>query len=68
MAKDNSADNDPTLAELIAIKRLIVYALWKSGTTQEQIGVVLGMSQPQVSRTFKFPDGGKRARAVEKEE
>lgn len=52
MAKADSTSTDPVLAELIAIKRLIVYALRQSGVSQEQIGIVLGISQPHVSRMF----------------
>ena len=67
MAKANDTPTDPVLTELIAIKRLLVYALRKSGVSQEQIGIVLGISQPQVSRTFPFPGGGKRAKDAEKD-
>lgn len=58
-AKAKSTPTDPVLAELIAIKRLIVFALLKSGLSQEQVAGALGTSQPQVSRMF--PGGiGKR--------
>ena len=63
MAKANSTQTDPALDELTAIKHLMVFALRKSGVTQDDIAVVLGISQPQVSRTFRFPGtGGKRPR------
>jgi predicted XRE-type DNA-binding protein len=43
---------DPVLAELIAIKRLIVFALLKGGASQKQIATALGIDQSQVSRMF----------------
>jgi predicted transcriptional regulator len=60
MAKAKPTPTDPVLVELMAIKRLIVFALLRSGVSQEQVARALGTSQPQVSRMF--PDGiGKRA-------
>jgi predicted transcriptional regulator len=41
---------DPTLTELTAIKRLMMLALLKSGVTQKEIAVALGVDQSQVSR------------------
>ena len=58
MAKANPTPTDPILDELTAIKHLIVFALRKSGVTQDDIAVVLDTSQAQVSRTFRFPGGG----------
>jgi predicted XRE-type DNA-binding protein len=43
---------EPKLAELIAIKKLLVFALIKSGTSQEQIAAVLNTSQSSVSKLF----------------
>lgn len=65
MAKVSATPIDPVLVELVAIKRLMVFALRKSGVTQDDIAVVLGSSQAQVSRTLPFPSGGgKRARGA----
>jgi predicted XRE-type DNA-binding protein len=43
---------DSTLAELIAIKRLLVFALLRSGANQKQIATALGVDQSHVSRMF----------------
>lgn len=65
MAKSKATLNDPILAELAAIKRLMVFALLRSGASQEDVATPLGMSQSQVSRMF--PGGmGKRARDTAK--
>jgi predicted transcriptional regulator len=43
---------EPKLAELIAIKKLIVFALIRSGAHQDQIAAVLATSQSSVSKLF----------------
>jgi predicted transcriptional regulator len=43
---------DPVLDELIAIKRLMVFALLRSGASQKQLAATLGVDQSQVSRMF----------------
>ena len=45
-------DEDRTLDELVAIKKLVVLALVRSGTPQSQIAIALGVNQSQVSRLF----------------
>jgi predicted transcriptional regulator len=64
MAK-SQAEADPVLAELTAIKRLIIFSLLKSGTSQEQIAQAIGSSQAQISRMFTN-DTGKRSRGKSK--
>ena len=61
MAKASSTPTDTVLAELIAIKRLMVFALLRSGVSQDDVAAALGVSQSKVSRMF--PGGiGKPAR------
>jgi predicted transcriptional regulator len=53
--KKNQSDNSetsPALEELAAVKRLLVLALLKSGTTQKEIATALGVGQATVSRMF----------------
>ncbi len=65
MAKPNATPTDPVLAELVAIKRLMMFALLRSGASQEHVATALGLSQSQVSRMF--PGGiGKSARGTGK--
>lgn len=49
MAKEKT---DPVLAELEMIRKLLVLALLRSGITQAQLGGILGMTQPQMSKMF----------------
>lgn len=66
MAKPEATSTDPELAELVAIKRLVVLALLRSGASQRQVAAALGVSQSQVSRMF--PGGiGKLARSTDRE-
>lgn len=46
---------DPVLTELVTIKRLLVFALLKSGASQSQVAAALGVAQSQISRMF--PNG-----------
>jgi predicted XRE-type DNA-binding protein len=46
---------DPVLTEFVTIKRLLVFALLKSGASQGQVAAALGVAQSQISRMF--PDG-----------
>jgi len=65
MAKKNGP-TDPVLAELVAIKRLLVFALLREGAKQEDIGKALGVNKSNVSRMF--PDGiGKAVRGTAKD-
>lgn len=52
MAKSKTKGVDPLLAELIAIKRLMIFWLLKSGVNQKQVATALGMDQSQISRMF----------------
>jgi len=52
MAKAKTAQVDPVLAELIAIRRLMVFSVLKSGASQKQVAAALGVDQSQVSRMF----------------
>jgi predicted transcriptional regulator len=54
MAKSSNS-GDPVLAELTSIKRLLVFALLKSGASQEQVAGALGVDQSAVSRMFSAP-------------
>jgi hypothetical protein len=45
-------DENAILDELIAIKRLLIFALIKGGATQSQIAVALGTSQSSISKMF----------------
>lgn len=43
---------DPVLDELVAIKRLMVFALLRGGASQKQVAAALGVDQSRVSRMF----------------
>jgi predicted transcriptional regulator len=62
MAKP-SATSDPLLAELISIKRLLMFALLQSGASQSQVASALGVDKSVVSRMLstagKKGGGGK---------
>ncbi len=64
--------DDPQLAELEMIRKLLVLALLRTGLTQGQLGGVLGLTQQQVSAMF--PSGalaalnGKKAKGASKSE
>lgn len=45
-------DIDPTLKELIAIKKLLVLALLRSGLTQSQVAGALDIDRSAISRMF----------------
>ena len=68
MAKPSTtAPVDPILAELVRIKRLLVFALLKSGSSQTEAAAALGVAQSQISKMFPSGsanggDRGKRAR------
>lgn len=57
--KSSSTIDELMLAELAAIKRLLVFALTKADASQKEIAVALGIDQSQVSRMF----GGPKPRA-----
>jgi len=43
---------DPIVAELVEIKKLLVYALLENGVSQEGVAKALGKDQSYVSRMF----------------
>jgi predicted transcriptional regulator len=51
-------DENAIVNELIAIKRLLVFALMKEGATQSQIAAALGTSQGQISKMFSKVSSG----------
>ncbi len=66
MAKPKATPTDPILAELVAIKQLMVFSLLRYGASQRDVAAALGVGQSQVSRMF--PGGvGKSARGTGKE-
>jgi predicted XRE-type DNA-binding protein len=48
--KDTSPSQE--LAELVSIKRLLAFALLKSGATQKEVAVALGVAQSSISKMF----------------
>ncbi len=62
MAAKKIAAGDPILAELIAIKRLVIFAIMKNGASQSDIANALGVDQSQISRMFP-KSGSARKRA-----
>lgn len=64
MAKrPNRTPVDPVLGELTSIKRLLVCALLRSGTSQEEIGKALGVTQGTVSKMLSNGVDNKPKRA-----
>ena len=53
MAKKKD-EQDPIVAELEAIKRLLVLALLKAGTPQGEIAKALKASQASISTSYRF--------------
>lgn len=51
-------EDDSLLNELVIIRKLLVYALLRTGASQKQIGAAIGMSQSSISRMF--PDVGSK--------
>lgn len=47
-----ATDIDPTLKELIAIRKLLVLALLRSGLTQAQVAGALDIDRSAISRMF----------------
>jgi hypothetical protein len=48
----NDAGSSSELAELIAIKRLMVFQLLRSGASQQEVAAALGVGQSSISRMF----------------
>jgi predicted transcriptional regulator len=53
MATHPETAADPVLEELSAIKRLLICALRRSGASQEDVAIALGINQSNVSRMLK---------------
>jgi predicted XRE-type DNA-binding protein len=47
-----TTQNDPKLYELVAIKKLLVFALLSNGAKQEKVASALGVSQSTISKMF----------------
>jgi DNA-binding transcriptional regulator LsrR (DeoR family) len=45
-------ESDPVLKELVAIRKLLVLGLLKSGMTQNQVAAALDIDRSSVSRMF----------------
>lgn len=52
MKKPSLASTESLVAELGAIKRLLVFALLRSGANQSEVAAALGVDQSQISRMF----------------
>lgn len=52
MAKKTAETPDPVLAELTAIKRLMVMTLLRTGASQTEVAAALGVGQSYVSGMF----------------
>ena len=52
-----NTESDSVLEELRTIKKLLMFGFLKQGVTQEQLSVVLGVSQSSISRML--PTGTK---------
>lgn len=52
MAKSKSRPADPVVAELLAIKQLLILGLMRDGVTQRQVAAALGLHESQLSRTL----------------
>ena len=58
-----NAKPDEHLKELVAIRKLLVLALIRSGMTQAQVGAALGVHRTQIGRMFPagaLEDPGKK--------
>lgn len=61
----SKSDDDPLLNELIIIRKLLVYALLRTGASQKQIGAAIGVSQSSISRMFPEVGGKTGSKSVE---
>jgi predicted XRE-type DNA-binding protein len=52
MGRTTSPQQDPFVDELLAIKKLLVLGLLRTGASQEQIAAALGVDRSRVSRLF----------------
>lgn len=59
MNTDFEKTADPVLSELTAIKRLLAFALIRSGASQADVGKALGVAQSTVSKMWGSSDGEK---------
>lgn len=62
--KDKPSLDDQILAELVTIKRLLIFALLPSEASQKDVAAALGVNQSSISRMFsERPEPAKRSRA-----
>jgi predicted transcriptional regulator len=54
--------DEQIVAELVTIKRLIIFALMRNGASQGEVAKTLGVGQSQVSRMFAGTEKTKRKR------
>jgi len=59
---------DPIVAELVIIKKLLVYALLENGMSQEAVAKALNTNQSTVSRMFGKGGATKRVSRSRKKE
>lgn len=64
--KQKRSNSDPVLAELVAIKKLLVFQLLAAGATQKEIGGVIGLDHTRVSRMFPSSPKALRQKKAEK--
>jgi predicted XRE-type DNA-binding protein len=55
MLKKSEQGEAPIIAELVAIKRLLIFSLLQAGNSQGQLAAALGVDQSQISRMMKPP-------------
>lgn len=66
MPRTKTAD-EALLAELTAVKRLLMFGLIRSGVTQRQLAAALGTSQSTISRMLP-ESSGKKAKSEQEED
>jgi predicted transcriptional regulator len=62
--RQSEATTDGVLAELISIKRLLVYGLRRAGASQSDVAEALGIDQSRVSRMFASKGEGSRKKGA----
>jgi predicted transcriptional regulator len=62
--RQSEATTEGPLAELISIKRLLVFGLRKTGASQSDVAAALGIDQSQISRMFASNGSGSRKKSA----
>lgn len=62
--RQSEATTEGLLAELISIKRLLVFGLRQTGASQSDVADALGIDQSQVSRMFASKASGPRKKSA----